>query len=66
MEARSFFENGPMAEITVSATKEEWMDLLTDIDAFVGCMMDNDFVYHSLEPGTEKLIEALKSQGVTL
>ena len=24
MEARSFFENSPMHEITVSATKEEW------------------------------------------
>lgn len=28
MEARSFFENSPMAEITVSATKEEWQSVI--------------------------------------
>lgn len=28
MEARSFFENSPMAEITVSATKEEWIEVI--------------------------------------
>lgn len=28
MEARSFFENSPMQEITVSATKEEWIQVI--------------------------------------
>jgi hypothetical protein len=31
MEARSFFENSPMAEITVSATPEEWREFLSSI-----------------------------------
>jgi len=31
MEARSFFENSPMAEITVTATKEEWYAILHDM-----------------------------------
>jgi hypothetical protein len=31
MEARSFFENSPMAEIKVSATPEEWRKVINDI-----------------------------------
>lgn len=31
MEARSFFGGSPMAEITVSATKEEWHSILFDL-----------------------------------
>jgi hypothetical protein len=31
MEARSFFEHSPMAEITVSATPEEWRGVINDI-----------------------------------
>jgi len=31
MEARSFFENSPMAEVTVSATPEEWRKVIDDL-----------------------------------
>jgi hypothetical protein len=33
MEAREFFANGPMHEITVSATPEEWRDIINDVIA---------------------------------
>ena len=32
MEARSFFENSPMAEVTVSATPDEWREILVDLN----------------------------------
>lgn len=66
MEARQFFENSPMHEITVTGTLQEWLDVLTDIDAFEGEMSDNDFGYESLEKGTEALVEALRAKGVRL
>lgn len=66
MKARQFFENSPMREITVTGTLQEWLDVLTDIDAFEGEMSYNDFGYESLEKGTEALVEALRAKGVRL
>lgn len=42
----------------------EWSDVLVDIDAFEGEMMDNDFAYHSLEKGTGVLRDLLREEGV--
>lgn len=56
MEARSFFENSPMAEITVSGTKEEWEQVVLDLFSLVG--------YEPLEPASHNLVRMLREQGV--
>ncbi len=53
-------------EITIKAPVEVWIDVLTDIDAFEGAISARDLEYSDLEPGTERLIELLRSKGVTI
>lgn len=55
-----------MRDISITMTEGEWCDLLVDIDAFQGQMMDNDFEYHSLEPGTKALVSLLGEKGVSI
>lgn len=55
MEAREFFRNGPMHEITVSATPEEWRAVINDI-------IDMGPEYAS--PATVRLFELLDSKGL--
>lgn len=52
--------------VSIEMTVREWLDVLTDIDAFESSFVDNDAEYYSLEPGTEALVEALRDKGVTL
>ena len=62
MEARSFFENSPMAEITVTATKEEWVDLLIDLDWLAQELDEREYedgIFAKLEAGSLALIESL-------
>lgn len=53
-------------EVTIKAPLTVWIDVLTDIDAFEGAIGARDLEYQALEPGTERLIELLKSKGVKL
>lgn len=52
--------------VSIEMTVSEWLDVLTDIDAFESSFVDNDAEYHSLEPGTPVLRDLLRDKGVTL
>ena len=53
-------------EVTIKAPLTVWLDVLVDLDAFGGAIGARDLEYTNLEPGTERLIELLRSKGVTL
>jgi len=55
MEVRSFFENSPMAEITVSGSPEEWRSIINDI-------IEADPEYAS--PAAVELFVALDKMGL--
>lgn len=54
VEARKFFEGSNLEEITVSATPEEWRDVLLDLGV----------VNEGLETGSTLLEEKLRELGI--
>jgi len=68
MEARKFFENSPMHEITVSAEPGMWRDVLLDLEEMRAQIhyyrslrvVDDDGTYE-YEVGTSYLIEQLEA-----
>lgn len=54
MEAREFFKGGPMHEITVSGTPEEWRNVINDII---------DMEPEDASPATLKLFDLLDGLG---
>lgn len=52
--------------VSIEMTVREWLDVLTDIDAFESSFVDNDAEYYSLEPGTLVLRDLLRDKGVAL